>query len=107
MNEPSWEFEERLRRFKPRGISSEMTDAVGRRLTPRPPARDWPMLCAIGTGLAAACVIVAMLVQQNPSPGSNVTAVRPLAAASPKDPPAVYAFNSLNNSLLDDSWRLR
>jgi hypothetical protein len=108
VNDFSSEFEERLRRFKPTGVSPAMQEKVGRRLTSRPAPRDWPMLCAIGSGLAAACVILAMLAEQQPASRSSPTAVESLAAASsPHDPPAIYAFNSLHDSRLDDTWRFR
>lgn len=110
MSEPTREFEERLKRMRPRRISAQMQDAVGRRLTSsaQASARDWPMLCAIGSGLAAACVIIAMLVQQSPARDSGIFLAQPMtAASSPQDPPAIYAFNLANNSWLDESRRVR
>jgi hypothetical protein len=71
------------------------------------PARDWPMRIAFGSGLAAACVITAMLVEQTPPARSTPSALsQPVIAAAPQDPPAIYAFGFGQNSAMSD-WRVR
>jgi len=107
MYEPSREFEERLRRMRPRQVSAEMRDAIGERLRPQPVRRDWPMLCAIGSSLAAACVIVAVLIQQTPTQPTNSSPIQLVAAASSQEPPAMYAFSFRNDLLLNDARSVR
>jgi len=102
----SREFEERLRRVQPRRVSTEMRDALGQRLRPQPVRRDWPMLCAIGSSLAAACVIVVVLIQQTPRDSPDL--YLPQSATSPSQgPPAMYAFSSRDDSLSNDTWSVR
>jgi hypothetical protein len=93
--------------MQPRRISPQMRDAVAVRLALQPVRRDWPMLFAIGSGLAAACVIVAMLIEQMPAVGPRPFGAHPVVAVTPQDPPAIYAFNFANNSWLEESRRVR
>lgn len=106
MNDISHDLEQRLRRIEPRRVSSAMHGAVGRELIASPRPRDWPMLCAMGSGLAAACVIAAMLVEQTPAKAPGSSAQR-ISASSPQDPPAIYAFSFANHSWLNESRRMR
>jgi hypothetical protein len=107
VNEPSREFEERLRRIRPGQVSAETRDAIGERLRPGRVGRDWPMLCAIGSSLAAACVIVAVLIQQTPTQATRSIPMPSVAAASSQEPPAMYAFSFRNDLFLNDARSVR
>ena len=67
------QLEQRLARIRPRPLSAELhqniTDAIGD--APSPLA-DRCLLFAIGSGLAAACVIVSILFLQYPRAGGSV-----------------------------------
>jgi hypothetical protein len=73
MTDRGEQLEQRLARIRPRPLSTMLHQNIADALSDAP--SPWPDRClmlAIGSGLAAACVIISMLVLQYPRAGEPV-----------------------------------